>query len=179
MIMAFHRLFSHALLSSALLTAGSAWAAAPQKGMVPGFLDPKTGAFTAQVGPQQPQGMVGELATYTGTLTMKFNITLKSGIPADYQIQCTQGASVSDSVATYSESKTVVATRSGSTATCTVGIYYSWSLSSGSQVVSQTYSVDTYGAGGSLVQRGSFVYGLFVDMPANGGSSTRTFNVTL
>ena len=152
--MALNRLFAHALLSSTLLTPGSAWAVAPQKGMVPGFLDPKTGAFTAQVGPaQHSPGMVGEAATYTGTLIMKFNITLKSGIPADYQIQCTQNATVSDSVATYSESKTVVATRSGSTATCTVGIYYSWSLSTGDQVVSQTYSIDTYGAGGSLVQR--------------------------
>lgn len=178
--MAILRLFSHALLSGALLTAGFAWAAGPQKGMVPGFLDPKTGAFTTQLGPaQRSQGMGVEAATYSGTLIMKFNITLKSGIPADYQITCTQNASVSDSVATYSETKTVVATRSGNTATCSVAIYYSWSLSSGDQVVSQSYSIGTYGSGSGLVLRDASAYSLFVDMPANGGSSARTFNVTL
>jgi len=176
--MAIRRLISHALLSSALLTAASGWAAAPQKGMLPGFLDPKTGAFTTQVGPtQRSQAMVGEAATYGGTLTMKFNITLRTGLPADQPIYCTNNASVSDMVASYSETKTVVATRSGSTATCSVSLFYSWSLSTGDQVVSQSYSVSTYGSGG--VQREAFAYGLFVDMPVNGGSSSRTFNVTL
>jgi hypothetical protein len=178
MIMTFRRLVSHALISGALLMAGSAWAATPPKGAIPGFLDLKTGTFSAQVTPQHAQDLGVEAATYAGTLTMKFNITLKSTIPADYQILCQQTATVNDSVATYSESKTVVATRSGNTATCSVAIFYSWSLGSGDQVVQQTYSVSTYGSGG-IVQREAFVYGLSVNMPANGGASTRTFNVTL
>jgi hypothetical protein len=179
MTMTIHRLFSHALLSSALLAAGSTWAATPPKGAVPGFLDLKTGTFTAHVAPQRTEGTSAEAAaTYTGTLLMKFNITLKSGVPADYQIQCTQYATVSDSLGSYSETKTVVATRTGSTATCSVAIYYSWLLSSGDQTVSQSYSVSTYG-NGSLVQRDASAYGLFTDMPVNGGSNSKTLNITL
>src|SRR5690349_1198601 len=58
------RMMSHALLTSALLMAGAAWAAGPQKGGVPGFLDPKTGAFTAYVAPTQHAQTLGvEAAT--------------------------------------------------------------------------------------------------------------------
>jgi hypothetical protein len=175
------RMMSHALLTSALLMAGAAWAAGPQKGGVPGFLDPKTGAFTAYVAPTQHAQTLGvEAATYTGTLVMKFNITLKSGIPTDAVINCTQNAIVSDPSGTYSETKTYKATRTGNTATCSVSIPYSWVLSSGDQQISQTYSVLVYGTpGSSLVLREASAYGTYIDMPANGGTSTRTVNVTL
>jgi len=175
------RMMSHTLLSGALLLAGTAWGASPQKGVVPGFLDPKTGAFTTYMAPTQHAAASGaEAATYTGTLVMKFNITLKSGIPTDAVINCTQNAIVSDPIGTYSETKTYKATRTGNTATCSVSIPYSWVLSSGDQQISQTYSVVVYGtASSALVLREASSYGTYVDMPANGGTSTRTVNVTL
>ncbi|HEX5683853.1 MAG TPA: hypothetical protein VFY73_07435 [Ideonella sp.] len=173
------RMISHAMLSSALLMAGSAWAASPQKSMIPGFLDPKTGAFTTQVPPLQ-QGIAPQAATYNGTLILKVNITLKSGFPADSEILCTQNATVSDVAGSYHANKTVRATRSGSTATCTVSLYYSWVLSSGDQTITQTYFVQIINAGsGSLVQAEAAALSGFVDMPVNNGSVTKTVNVTL
>ena len=69
------RRISCALLSSALMV-GPAWAAGPQKGMLPGYLNPKTGEFSAQAtGPAAGVGAEAA-ATYTGTFVMKFVITL-------------------------------------------------------------------------------------------------------
>lgn len=169
---------SCALLSSALML-GPVWAAGPQKGMLPGYLNPKTGEFTAQaVGPAAVGGDAA--ATYTGTFVMKFVITLKSNIPADWPIQCMQTVMPVDSGGYYySDSKTVLATRSGSTASCSVIIYYSWVLTSPSDMVSTSYAVTTYGNSSGILQREAVGNVPVVALPANGGTVTRTVNVTL
>jgi hypothetical protein len=172
---------SHALLSSALLMAGSAWAASPQKG-VPGFLDPKTGVFTAQATVPGAQGVNPDAnAIYNGTLSVKINITLKSGFPVDSQLTCTQTASVFDAAGTYTASKTVRATRTGSTATCTVPIYYSWLLSSGDVTVAQNYfvSIVTSSDTGTLYQADAATLSATVALPPNGGTAAKTVAVTL
>ncbi|HEV8690494.1 MAG TPA: hypothetical protein VGQ91_09385 [Ideonella sp.] len=171
---------SHALLSSALLMASSAWAAAPQNGLLPGYLDPKTGTFTTQAAAQRAQGVIPDATIYNGTLTLKINITLKSGFPTDSTILCTQNASVFDLAGSYTASKTTRAARTGSTATCTVSIYYSWLLSSGDQEISQSYFVSIINNGtGSLYMADAATLSGSVEMPANNGTVTKTVGVTL
>lgn len=174
------RMISQALLASALLMAGSAWAAGPQKG-VPGFLDPKTGLFTTHAAAQRDQGANPDAnAVYNGTLTLKINITLKSGFPTDSEFMCTQNASVFDPAGVYLANKTVRAVRTGSTATCTVPVYYSWLLSSPDQEISQTYTVTIVSnTGGTLYQATAASESGSVEMPANGGTVTKTVSVTL
>jgi hypothetical protein len=168
-----------ALLSSGLMV-GPAWSAGPQKGMLPGYLNPHTGEFRTQA-----SGPVADLspeaaATYTGTFVLKFVVTLKSNIPADWPIQCVQTVTPLDSGGYYyTDSKTVQATRSGSTATCSVIVYYSWVLTSPSDMVSTSYVVVTYGSSSGILQREAVGNLPLVALPANGGTVTRTVNVTL
>jgi hypothetical protein len=65
----------------------------------------------------------------TGTYTINFTITVASSIPATYDISCSSELEVTgDKVGTVVETASALATRSGSTATCTVTIPYSWNL---------------------------------------------------
>ena len=72
--------------------------------------------------------------TVTGTLTLKITITIASTVPTTTPILCTFGANVAGNNATVtvfdniSESDTVTATRSGSTAVCLLTIPYQWTL---------------------------------------------------
>lgn len=65
----------------------------------------------------------------TGTYTIHFTITIASDIPTADAISCNSELEVTgDGVGTIVESAGALATRSGSTATCTVTIPYSWTL---------------------------------------------------
>ena len=82
------------------------------------------------------------VSTYTGTLVATFTITIDSTLPTSDQIACAVRTTVNDtSGATYKEIAEVAATRSGSTATCTVKVPYSWGLSSASDTVQLEYDV--------------------------------------
>lgn len=170
------------VFAAALLMSVAAQAAGPQTPAgVPGFLNPKTGVFTAQVvAPTEADLNTLAAATYTGTLVLKFNITIKSGIPADWPIYCTQTVSPIDSGGLfYSDVKTGIATRTGNTATCTAAVYYSWILASASTPVTTSYDVSTTGVSTSTINRVAVGSVPNVMLPANGGSLTRTVAVTL
>jgi hypothetical protein len=65
----------------------------------------------------------------TGTYTISFTITVASSIPTTDDISCSSELEVTgDKVGTVVETASALATRSGSTATCTVTIPYSWNL---------------------------------------------------
>lgn len=148
---------------------------------IPGFLDPKTGAFTTQLGAQTGSDLSNlAMATYNGNFILKFTITLKSGIPADWPIQCQGGVQPLDSSGLYyNDTKVVYATRSGNTATCSMSIYYAWSLADSDAQVTTSYYVSTYGTSTSLASR--YAYGTLprVTLPANNGTLSRNVNVTL
>jgi hypothetical protein len=74
------------------------------------------------------------VTTFTGTLVFNFTITLKANITSTAKIQCTATASLLDASTANEivEQDTVLATRSGTTATCSPTINYSWNLGSGS-----------------------------------------------
>jgi hypothetical protein len=68
----------------------------------------------------------------TGKIVVNFSITVDASISPTANIACQASAEVSDGAAgaknLIHETATVLATRSGSTATCTVDIPYSWNL---------------------------------------------------
>lgn len=173
---------SLAALAGMAVATTSAWAAGPQKGLVPGFLDAKTGVFMTQVG-SAPAGEIDPqaLTTYTGTLSLKINITLKSSVPADWPIHCTQTATFLDvgGVLNYNSSKTVLATRSGSTATCTVNINYAWQFNGANSMIYTNYMVNTLGTSTVLEQIEALGNMSPITLPASGQTTARTVSVTL
>lgn len=171
-----------ALLASFVFANGPAWAAGPQKGLVPGYFDAKTGTFVmtampAPVAEVEPQAQ----ATYTGILSMKFVITIKSSIPQDWTIYCTQTASVIDvGGLAYTNNKVVAASRSGNTASCLINMPYSWLLNGAGGSVYSTYMVSAYASTTALSGMNDATGTLApITIPANGATTSRTVNVTL
>jgi hypothetical protein len=108
--------------------AGTAWSqsSTPQ---ILGYLNPANNSFR----PLGVQSVAGPAVTipqlaFTGTISVTFTITVKSTIPSTTSITCTVSAEVVDPQNIISEEAAVIATRSGSKATCTVSIPYSWLL---------------------------------------------------
>jgi hypothetical protein len=111
-----------------------------------GRWDPKTGIFTPirQASANSADG--GEVGLppttlYTGKFVVNFTITISSAIATTTTIACNVDVVVVDSTGELTDSLATSATRSGSTATCSVSIPYSWELSSASDLVSISYDV--------------------------------------
>lgn len=176
-----NRSFTFALLLCAIAASGSAWAAGPQRGLVPGFLDAKSGTFvTSATLPAASDVEPLAQATYGGTLALKINITLKTGFPTSWPIHCSQVATVIDvGGLSYTNSKGVLATRNGSTATCQININYAWLLNGSGGSVSTYYMVTTIGESTSLEQIDATGTLAPITIPANGATTSRTVAVTL
>ena len=121
------------------------------------------------------------LSTFTGSFVLNFSISIKSIIPSSFPIQCNASLTPSDigSGYFYVEQKTVYATRSGNTATCSVTVPYSWQLSSASTPVSTTFMIMTEGTGSSLLNRVSTGNLPSVTLPANATTLTRAIAITI
>jgi len=102
---------------------------------------------------EDPEAAITAATTFASTFTFKITANIKSTLPSTDAIACTAEASVEDTntstftiTGAYDEEASVQATRSGSTATCTVTIPYSWQLSFGNtDTVSLTVSVSAPG----------------------------------
>lgn len=174
------RLLASVAMSVPFLVVGNGALAAGPKGMLPGFLNPKTGVFSTPAAlPSEGDFDTAAAQIYTGVLSLKFTVTLKSAVPAEWPIHCTQTASVVDpSGLYYTDSKTVMAVRNGNTATCTVNIHYGWNLTSPTVKVSAIYSVGAQSTHNMthLETTGTLPQ---ITIPADGGSSVRNVPVTL
>ncbi|HEX6899766.1 MAG TPA: hypothetical protein VF789_08635 [Thermoanaerobaculia bacterium] len=152
-----------------------------------GYFDYSTGAF-------RPVGQMGEFdseaaeSINTGTIIVNITITIKSAIPAASPISCGVSATMADidisagSVNVISETATVVATRTGNTAKCTVTIPYSWTvMNSASAKVSLTYNLigGKATATTGLQVRSSIGPIANIPVPANGSTTTKTVNAVL
>ena len=107
-----------------------------------GYLDPRTGIFHSIPLPDLQEADVPPPATFGGKFVFNFTITVSSTLASTAKILCEASASTEDAATLnfITETASVTATRSGSTATCTVTIPYSWNLtSSSSDKVSLTY----------------------------------------
>jgi hypothetical protein len=159
-----------------------------------GYQDAETGAF------HPVERVIPDTATtptFTGTIVITFQITLKTAFSKPPAVDCSVGV-YADSVNVGTESSTVIdydeegasiGTASGSSATCVVTIHYSWVLpqSSGSTIldtVTANYSVGASSASsatGSAATTRSSSSDIFSlkQIPPTGTTTTRTVNVTL
>lgn len=154
---------------------------------VAGTLDAKTGIFTAFLPSvaQDPTDASFAATTYHGKLVFNITITLATNIPTTTSVVCDTSARVLDDPSGggnfLTEGGGVIATRSGSTATCTIVIPYSWPLVTGStDMMTLSYSVGTFGplATSTTTRNSSQGIGTF-KIPAPGVTSTFTVKATI
>jgi len=97
-----------------------------------GYLDPQTGAFRPVPRHASNEVDVPDVTTTeTGKFVFKFTITIESSIPSGFLVGCGASADTFDvgRESSYTESAGTPAAVTGSTATCTVTIPYSWPMS--------------------------------------------------
>jgi len=153
---------------------------------IPGYLDPRTGTFTAKV-PTRASVSPDTTVTYsvlTGTWDFTIPITLKT-TPANGDIlACEIDLSVNDPV-TYTYIETGIATQTASGASsCTVSIPYTWVLTAPTtDVVVISYDISIihgYSVGpatGAKASRNtSRFYTYSEPVPANGVTTSITIN---
>jgi len=150
-----------------------------------GYLDPQTGVFHALPQPVQPDGEPPATSTFGGKLVFNFTITVSSTIASSLKIACAATASLEDitTLNFISETAEVTATRTGSTATCTVTIPYSWNLgSSTTDKVTLTYSIiaPVEATGSSVLPSRISSQSIgTISVPANGATTTETITATI
>ena len=151
-----------------------------------GYFDYSTGEFRP-VGPMEDFSSEALAATtQPGTITVSFNITIRSAIPANYVISCGVSAVVTEvslsGVNLISDDATVAATRTGGTAKCTVTIPYSWALVNPSTArlsLSYNLSASKAGAAAGLLNRLSLGTIANMAVPASGATTPFTVNAVL
>ncbi len=159
------RNFARAAAALVGVAAGALPVAAGAEAPIPGFLNPRTGAFQPRLVLAAP---AATLTHYTGTFDVTLTITLASSIPTGQAVDCDITLAGSDSVGDYiQQTVTVAASRSGSTATCTATVPYSWPLGT-SPTYGTTYYISTAAAGG-VPARSLALYGVVgAKLPASG-----------
>jgi hypothetical protein len=171
--------------------AGSGWSQSRDPaghGML-GYYDPQTLVFQpvvrSAVNPLAAGNIAANnaLSTFSGKFVTSFTITIKSSIATTTPISCAVLAAVDDVNKTtfvvsnvISEEANVLATRTGSTAKCTVTFSYSWLLANATiDTVDLSYSVSagtTTPGVGNLASRDSSQEIETLPIPANGAATT-------
>ncbi|MFZ0887806.1 MAG: hypothetical protein WA005_05080 [Candidatus Binataceae bacterium] len=169
---------------------------------VPGFLNPRTGAFTpmhvrAQENPETATGgsvqpeQVPTPSKVTGTLKVSFSIAVKSSIPTTSSIVCEVDVVAEDCDPTGAngcpnspeEEANTLATRSSKTAaSCTVTIPYSWLLSyrpDDWMYVYYVISVAGTGNPGRSTSQYIAQSGNGIPVPANGTTTSEPVSATM
>jgi hypothetical protein len=153
-----------------------------------GILDPQTGTFKPFIKPNRVKdfsGIYGTPTPTTGTFDVTITIAIKSTIPSTTTIACTVNAVMEEVYDSHyvSESASVAATRSGSSATCSLTIPYSWYLEApGTDVITFNYTITTpvagMGAGLPATRVSTQTIGYY-DMPGSGTTNTIAVSATI
>lgn len=159
-----------------------------------GFFDPATGAFEPLSAGLQSEAP--PVAATTGTLTFKFTINAKSGLPKNAVISCSANVLVTDSSGFNATERGVgIATLvSGTTYSCTATIDYSWLLTSAStdKITVQDVSASVLYGYQATATNGTAIVVEPVsgrtssqssiapfNVPANGATTTENVSITL
>jgi hypothetical protein len=127
-------------------------------------------------------------ASFTGTITVSFSISLLSEIDPSTAIQCAVSVSVvsiNTAVAPAGVANTVIeqgsvgATRTGNSATCAVAIPYLWNNLQGSENATISYTVSTVGTTVAALARTSGQTIAVIALPKNGTPTSFNVNVDL
>jgi len=146
-----------------------------------GFLDARTGAFH----PAVPQALTsnGEVAALTAATTGKFvfnfTISVQSALASTVGIECNASAETFEATTQHTilEDAAVSATRTGSTAKCTVTIPYSWVLTTPTtDMVTLSYQLSAPTAAPALPSRLSTQTVAVIKVPLTGATTTETIS---
>ncbi len=157
---------------------------------IPGYLDPRTGAFRPTVPTEESPDLSTATVATTGSFVVNFTINVKSVLPSTDTIACLVDIVVSDATTTasprfFNESAAVAATGTGATRLCKVTIPYSWALTTAStDMVSIDYTITAPGlfisTTNALPFRLSSLTPLAViKVPASGATTTETVTATI
>jgi hypothetical protein len=177
----------YALVILALPVASQEGAATGAHGIY-GHWDPTTGIFKpAHQVPLDNASANGEAmpptSTYTGKFVVNFTVTISSAIPTGDTIGCNVSVTLVDTAGDTTDSMAVSATRSGSTATCSVTIPYSWQVTSTTDPVYVSYDISAPPQ--PLVSTSSFPRRYTthpiskITVPLNGATTTYTITTTI
>jgi hypothetical protein len=166
-------------LSSQLSWSQEAKPVSPAKAL--GYFDYSTGAFRPVAQTEDfDSSSLAATSPQTGTIVVNFNITIRSVIPATTPINCGVEATVTEvsagGINIILDGATVVATRTGSTAKCTVTIPYSWMVSSSARLGLNYNLIAAKPAATGLLSRSSLGTIASIPVPANGATTTQTVN---
>src|SRR5208282_2793357 len=152
------------VLAFATMLGGTAWSQSANPGSRPeilGYLNPGNNSFRPMY--MQPIGNPAVVSVATGKIVTNFTITVASVLPSTVPITCSVSAGVSDISSTFvlsneiSEQASVIATRTGATAKCSITIPYSWNLSNrNTDKVNLSYTITAFSnstTAGSVVSR--------------------------
>lgn len=157
---------------------------------IPGYLNPRTGAFhpTQQVDDQAVEPPAA--TTFGGKIVVNFTITVSSAIASTNKIGCNVGAALEDGIGTTTtnfieeEAGTAVTRGTATTVTCSVTIPYSWKLTTStldSVSISYTISspVEFSTAAAEYPLRTSSQSIVTIKVPLNGATTTETVTATI
>jgi hypothetical protein len=160
------------------------WSQAANQAVKPGILghlDPKTGAFTPLVQrAADEEDSLEPVTPTTGKLVFNFTISIKSTNLSGATILCAADAFVFETSSSLevTESASVKATVTGSTAKCTVTIPYSWPLTTASSdTISLSYAIEASTTG--LATRTGTRTLPTIKVPPNGTTTTETISATI
>ena len=168
--------------------APSAWSQSAEKASehgILGYLDTRTGAFKPMVQPPAEEDQATVAATTsptTGKMVFNFTVNVVSSLPSNEIIICAITAQVFEipSTVRIEEEAQVIATRSGSKATCTVNIPYSWPLTTASQdMVGLGFSVSATNATAAVLGRLTNQSLPSIKVPSSGSTTTRSISATI
>jgi hypothetical protein len=168
--------------------AQSAWSQNAEKASehgIFGYLDSKTGAFKPLVQPAAEEDQATAAAATsptTGKMVFNFTVNVVSSLPSNEIIICAITATVFEvaNVLHIEEEAQVIATRSGSKATCTVNIPYSWPLTTASQdMVGLGFSVSAANATAAVLGRLTNQSLPSIKVPSSGSTTTRSISATI
>ena len=111
---------------------------------VPGFYNPKTHTFQMKVQPEVDPDVAAP-KIYSGTLKYEITVKLVTPVASGQELACSGTALIEDvgGATYYEESVSGIAKVSGSSATCTLSLPYSWSLSAAtSDTISLGYDLE-------------------------------------
>ena len=150
---------------------------------IPGYLDPRTGEFRPLAQHEAQSEEIEATTPTTGKFVVSFTITISSSIPTADTISCGVTATLFETSTfhTVEELASVAASRTGSTATCTVTLPYSWVLSTpSSDTVNLSYSITVPGTTVSLPSRTSIqTINGNLKVPGSGSTTNETVTATI
>jgi hypothetical protein len=148
-----------------------------------GYVDQKTGIFHPLNRSVQPDAVPAVTPT-TGTFVFNVTMSVSASLPTTAVIVCIVTGGVDDLTSgAFSNAVGVTAKRTGSSATCTVNVPYSWDLANPTKDtvdmdLEVSATVGTFGSD-SFYEESFTAPAITMKVPANGTTTTKTITTSI